>query len=228
MNLQQTPEKNRGCLFTAMIIVVTVIITVAVTFWVLTRYIFPQQFEPVELSQSEKQALDRKLHVFRGWGTRSESSTNSSDSTQSPAPALESEAYSEENADRSIRLNQRELNAMLAQNTDLAQRLAIDLSDNLASGKLLIPLDPDFPLMGGKTIKISAGLELSYFNERPIVILKGVSIMGVPIPNAWLGGLKNVDLVQEFGNQSGFWKAFSDGVDNIHVEDGQLVIKLKE
>ena len=59
-------------------------------------------------------------------------------------------------------------------------------------------------------------------------MLKGVSLWGVPIPNAWLGGLKNVDLVKEFGAQRGFWQAFAAGVENIRVEEGNLSIKLKE
>ena len=63
---------------------------------------------------------------------------------------------------------------------------------------------------------------------KPVVVLKGVSIMGVPIPNAWLGGMKNVDLVREFGGQEGFWKSFSDGVEYIRVEEGNLKVKLKE
>ena len=52
--------------------------------------------------------------------------------------------------------------------------------------------------------------------------------MGVPIPNAWLGGIKNIDLVKEFGADKGFWKTFSDGVENIKIEEGRLKIKLKE
>ena len=59
-------------------------------------------------------------------------------------------------------------------------------------------------------------------------VLKGVSLMGVPIPGAWLGGLKNVDLVQEFGDAQGFWKGFADGVEDIRVEEGALRIRLKE
>lgn len=131
-------------------------------------------------------------------------------------------------AKREITFSEKELNAMLAKNTDLADKAAIDLADNLASVKMIIPLDPDFPILGGKTLKANAGAELAYANGRPIIILKGVSVWGVPIPNAWLGNLKNVDLVKEFGGDEGFWKSFSDGVENIKVEDGQLKIKLKE
>jgi len=52
--------------------------------------------------------------------------------------------------------------------------------------------------------------------------------MGVPIPNAWLGGLKNIDLVSEFGVDPGFWKSFSEGVEHIQVTDGKIDIRFKE
>lgn len=48
---------------------------------------------------------------------------------------------------------------------------------------------------------MSAGLELRFAAGRPVVALRGVSLWGVPIPNAWLGGIKNLDLVKEFGGQ---------------------------
>jgi len=92
----------------------------------------------------------------------------------------------------------------------------------------LIPVDQDFPVIGGKTIKVSAGMEFTFKNSRPIVILKGVSVMGVPVPNAWLGGLKNIDLIREYGQDEGFWKAFSDVVEEMSVEEERFKIKFKE
>lgn len=52
----------------------------------------------------------------------------------------------------------------------------------------------------------------------PVIILRGVSIWGVSIPNAWLGNMKNIDLIQEFGSDRGFWKGFADGVEEIEVK----------
>ena len=115
-----------------------------------------------------------------------------------------------------------------AKNTDLANKLAIDLSDNLISAKLLVDVDPDFPIFGGQTIKVTGGMELRLVENRPSVTLKGISVWGVPLPNAWLDNMKNVDLVQEFGNAGGFWQAISEGVEKIEVRDGRLLIKLKE
>ncbi len=203
-------------------ILLTVLLSVGTTLWVINNYIFPNKFDPVILSKKEDNRLDTKLEQFNWLGG------NSTASSDVDNKKLEPEKYSEKGAKREIRLSERELNALLAKNTDLANRLAIDLSENLASGKLLVPMDEDFPVLGGKTLKLSAGIELSFTNDRPIIKLKGVSVMGVPVPNAWLGGLKNVDLINEFGEDEGFWKSFADGVDNFHVTDGSLVIKLKE
>jgi hypothetical protein len=117
---------------------------------------------------------------------------------------------------------------MMAKNTDLADKLAIDLAENMVSIKLLIPLDPDFPMLGGQTLKVKAGAELAYRDGRPVVKLKGVSLMGVPMPNAWLGGIKNIDLIKEFGADEGVWKSIADGVESISVVEGFLKIQLKE
>jgi len=200
------------------IVLVTVAVTAGLTWWLLSHYLFLKEFKPVQLKPREEQVLNSKLRVL-GFQV---------DKPAAGASRLEPEPYSEAGAKREVRFSERELNAMLAKNTDLAHKLVIDLSDNLVSAKLLVPLEDDFPVLGGKTLRVNAGVELAYRGSRPIVVLKGVSVMGVPIPNAWLGNLKNVDLVGEFGADQGFWKGFADGVEYIHVEEGRLLVKLKE
>jgi hypothetical protein len=196
-----------------LLVVVVAILASAATVWVITHYVFPREFSPVQLSEKEQRVLDAKLERV--------------EATDAGKP-LEPERYSEAGAKREVAFTERELNALLARNTDLARKLAVDLSQDMASAKLLIPLDPDFPILGGKTLKVTAGLELRYADHKPVVALTGVSVWGVPIPNAWLGGLKNVDLVGEFGGQEGFWKSFADGIEYVQVTDGQVIVKLKE
>ena len=197
--------------------------------WLLNWVLFPSEFKPVTLNEKEQQVLDQKLEQFERLqsqadrrASRSRPFSTRGDTVLTPEP------YSEEGASREIRLSEKELNALVAKNTDLATRMAIDLSDNLASVKLLVHLDEDFPLMGGNTVKLSAGAELAYATGKPVVKLRGISVWGVPIPNAWLGGIKNVDLIQEFGQEPGFWQAFADGVETIEVRQGELLIRLKE
>jgi len=216
----EQPQRRSSGLRIALIVLVTVLVTVGATLWVVKFYFFPSEFSPVHLSTREEQELDDKLERLDTLGKRP--------GRRDDSGALEPERYSETGANRTISLSERELNALLAKNTDLARKLAIDLSDNLVSAKLLVPVDEDFPIMGGKILKVRAGLELAYRNNKPIVVLKGISLMGVPIPNAWLGGLKNIDLVSEYGANPGFWKSFADGVNSISVSDGELRIELKE
>ena len=212
-----------------LIVLITVLVTLGGSYWFLKTYVFARDFKPVQLSSREEQVLESKLRVL---GYQPDNSA--ADKTKPLANefdergVLKPERYSEAGAKREVAFNERELNALLARNTDLARKLAIDLSDDLVSAKLLVPMEPDFPVLGGKTLRFNAGVEVAYINGQPKVVLKGVSVMGVPVPGAWLGGLKNVDLVSEFGKDPGFWKSFSEGVENIHVEEGRIKVKLKE
>ncbi|MCW8918235.1 MAG: arginine N-succinyltransferase [Gammaproteobacteria bacterium] len=218
-----TPGRGRSALRIAGLMLLTVLLSVGLTIWLVTAYLFPTEFKPVTLNQSEQQQLERKLQrldtLQHPPGKRQASDGKT---------ALTPERYSEEGASREIALSERELNALLANNTELASRLAIDLADDLASAKLLVPLDPELPLLGGKTLKLTAGVEMRYAEGRPVIILKGISLWGVPLPNAWLGNMKNIDLVQEFGSNQGFWQAFADGVEKIEIAEGKLRIRLKE
>jgi len=228
----ETPEveKKSSWIKVALIVVVVACLTSVLTIWMAKLYLFPTEFKPVHLNAREEKVLDTKIKALAGdvasSGTPSTEGRNASP-TSSKSESLTPERYSEKNAQRRIQLSQREINGLLSKNTDMAKKLAIHLSDDLASAKLIVPLDPDLPLFGGKTLKVTAGMELRYANQRPVAILLGVSIWGVPIPNAWLGGIKNYDLVQEFGMDQGFWHTFAAGVEDIQIADGHLTIQLK-
>ncbi len=210
------------------IVIATILLTAAVTFWVVRTYIYARDFKPVELSAGERQTLNAKLRAL-GYKPGPESPAETEPkAAETDQQWLRPERYNEAGAKREVGFSERELNAMVANNRDLARKLSVDLGDDLVSTRLLIPVDPDFPILGGKTLRVSAGVEMAFRDAKPVVILKGVSVMGIPIPNAWLGGLKNIDLISEFGDRSGFWKGLSDGVEHIRVEEGQLKIKLRE
>jgi hypothetical protein len=217
-------KKGLGCVAVTSLIILSVLISVAVTVWVLNVYLFPKRFEPVVLNVSEQRVLDHKLDAFE----HPSAPELSPEKGSSSSTALQAIPYSEQGADRLLTLTERELNALLAKNTELANKLAIDLSDDLLSARLRIPMDEDFPFFGGKLLKARAGIEFRYAQEKPVLVLKGVSVMGVPVPNAWMGGLKKVDLVAYFGQSDGFWKSLSEGVKHVKVVEGAVQIELKE
>jgi hypothetical protein len=226
--------KRFGCLQVFGLIVLAVIITSGVTILVFKTYFFPSEFKPVTLNPHEEQILNAKIEKLDSIG--GDVNLHRKDTLKKPSKAdrfdssaaLKPEPYSEKSIKREIIFTERELNALLAKNTDLARKLAIDLSDDLVSAKLLVPVDEDFPILGGKILRVRTGVAFTYDKGKPVVILKGITIMGVPMPNAWLGGIKNIDLVKEFGADKGFWKTFSDGVEDIKIKEGHLKIKLKE
>lgn len=228
----ESKQSRFGCLQMLVFLLATVITTAVVTVWAVKTYVFPAEFEPVTLNASETKRLQVKLEKISAVTNPSRGAIRGNKpwetSETQPALPLEPEPYTEEQASREISLTETELNALLAKNTDLARKLAIDLSDNLVSAQLLVHLDEDFPILGGRNLKAKAGLELGYAVGNPIVVLRGISIMGIPLPNAWLGELKNIDLVKEFGAQDGFWKSFAAGIEDIQVKEGSLRIRLRE
>lgn len=221
-----TKNNGMGCLQVALLLFVGMILAAVATFFAI-QYFTQSEFKPVSLNAKEELILDRKLERLESLDISNKDIDNI-DLEIHDAENLTPEAYSEDSASRSVFFTERELNSMLASNTEMAKSIAIDLADDLVSAKILMPVPEDFPLFSGRTLRGRAGLKMAFKEGRPIVILKGVSIMGVPLPNAWLGGLKNVDLVEEFGDDEGFWKSFAAGVEYIEVKEGQLNLKLKE
>lgn len=214
-------SKHDSSIRTLGLVIGVAFVTSLVTVWFATSYFFPKSFRPVTLSHTEQVALDAKLKRL-DVELRPERRTGIA-----TRRVLEPRRYSEEGASRKVSFSEREINALLATNTDLADKVAIDLSPGLVSARILLPIDPDMPFLGGKTLSVTAGLALSYWNGRPVVVLKGVSLWGVPIPNAWVGNFKNVDLVAYYGDE-GFWQAFAAGVSDIAVSEGRLTVELKE
>ncbi|MBC2716620.1 MAG: arginine N-succinyltransferase [Desulfobacteraceae bacterium] len=220
--LNESEKSSRiGYLNLLGIVVAATVIASVVSVWVMQKYMFPDEFEPVMLTVKEEKTLDTKIE-------RLESITDKRQSSGSGEVPLEPERYHEDLVVRRIVFSEKELNALLAKNTDLAEKLAIDLSNGMASAKLLLPLDEEFPVLGGRTLKVTAGLGIDYLNGKPVIMIKGISIWGVPIPNAWMGNMKNVDLVKEFGAEKGFWKSFADGIDKIEIKEKSLLISLRE
>lgn len=203
------------------IVLITIVVTISVGWWIVRTYIFPAELRPVELSLEERRQLDRKLEKL-GLDVAGIEVTEDGREIAVPVP------YSEDDASRDVRLTERELNGLLAGDPELGNSVAIDLDDDLASIVVLVPIPEDFPIMAGRTLRVRGGAEIAYRDGRPVVMLKGVSLMGVPVPNAWLGDMKNVDLVQEFSGTDGFWQSFAAGVEEISVTDGEIHIRLKE
>jgi hypothetical protein len=201
---------------------ITLLAVVVLTAWWVKRNLYASELTPTQLNAKEQQVLEDKLALL------DRSAWRSGMRRHDPGGRLKPEPYSEAGAKREIRITERELNAIIARDQETAERVAIDLSRDLVSVTMIVPVDEDFPVLGGKTLRLSFGLTLSYERGKPVVALKGISLGGVPLPNAWLGNLKGVNLVEEFSEAGGFWDLFAAGVKDLRVEEGRLLVKLNE
>lgn len=210
------------------IIALFFIVLIIASAWWIKHNLYASPFNPTRLNEKEQQVLNAKIDRLKRSAYKNEKILPTEPREKMSKGRLEPERYTEDPAKREIRITEKELNALIAKDEETARRVAIDLSDDMVSLKLVIPVDNEMPVLGGKTLRLTCGVTLRHEAGKPVVVLRGVSIGGIPIPNAWLGNLKNIDLVQEFGGQQGFWDAFSKGIENIKISEGSLYIKLKE
>jgi hypothetical protein len=215
-NQQTIPAKNKiGCLHVLLVVIIVLLAAILFSLWWLKRNAYASEFTPVELNNNEQLLLDAKLNAVNP----------STGVMSSPTPP---EAYTEDSERRKVVFSQEELNAVLAKDPELAKRVKFDLSDQMVSLEFLTPMDPEIPLIGGKTFKFNMGLMLSYTNSKPVVAVRGISLGGIPVPAAWWGNVKNKNLVEEFGTGGGFWEIFARGVAYLEVNEGEFILHLKE
>lgn len=208
-----TERKKRGVLFYGcmglFVLLAVVAITAAITWWWAMRQFNAQPFQPVHLDARERAAFQEKMAAF------------AADVPVHPgviAPAAPPEPP------RSVTLTERELNALVANNTGLAERVYLDLDNDAIKARVNLPLEPDFPVLGGKTIRATLTLGVTLEAHQLHVRVADLSIGGFPLPNAWLGGLKKVDLIQEYYGNDPAMQAFVEGIEALKVDDEGITL----
>ena len=199
--------------------------TLGVVWW-MNQYVYATMFEPTRLGEGDQQVFNAKMARLLQRSDAGSAVPQSSMLTNTSP--LEPVPYTENDANRQIQLSEREMNAVIATDSYMARRVAVDLADDLLSVQLVVPINHEMPIVGGKMLKLNFGLELSYTNGKPVVAMRGISLGGIPLPSAWWGDIKNTNLVEEFGGSGGLWDQFSKGIKDLKIQDGQLSVMLKE
>lgn len=173
----------------------------------------------VVLSPAEQLVLEEKLARLRG-------ATIAEPDARGEAPTaedggLEPVIYAEDPGQRRIHFTERELNAAIARDPALAGRAAVRLSPGQVSTSFLVDVPEELPLLGGRRLRVQAGLQLAMQDNRVQARLLGVSVGGVPLPNAWLGGLKGADLLATSG-----LGGLGAGIEAVEVGEGRLELLL--
>jgi len=201
--MPETPPpvpRRRSCLIPGLVgILVVLLVAVGLWFW-LNRPI-----SPVKLSADEKVTVEKKIEAIQV--------------EQPTEPTYEK-------GKKEIVLTERELNGLLNEHTTMGEKLKFELATDAIHARLETDLDPDLPVVGGKKLKARARFIVKTDSGVPALILEDLTVWGVSLPNEWLAQLKGRDILGELlGGGNGGKVA---GIEEVKVQPGQLLIRLKE
>lgn len=214
----ESPRRSSRLAWFLVVLLVLLLVFAGVWIWQLSR----MQAQTAPLTEAEQRTLEAKFDRIRNaaYG-ESPAALPEEPTAEDAGGAVQPEIYREDGEQRQVRFTERELNALIAADPGLAGRAAVRLSQDQLSASFRIDVPPDMPLMGGRSVRVQTGLQLATLNNRVEARLVGVSIGGIPLPNAWLGGLKGTDLLATSGLGS-----LGAGIEALSVGEGWLDLQL--
>lgn len=236
------PEKRRNPwkIFGIIVAVLLVLLIAAGVWWWWTN----RMPKPVTLSNPEIEVLEEKLTAVSGEPVTIEVSQlemqpgliKTGDVPEPIDPILlekdpekRRDMMSDEDR-RTIVFSEREVNGFINHNTGLAGQIYLDFENDIIITKFAHTFADDVPMVGGKQVKLRCrvGAKLDETTRKLFLALQDVTINGIPIPNAWLGEIKNKNLFDAASDAepSGFLKNLSDGIEDIELRGDHLLIRL--
>ena len=229
------PKKIRWLLYgcgSLLALLLLVVATVFITIWWIQRPI-----KPVVLSAPEKAVVEEKLRHFGG------GNAPASPPTITPVPnrgAVDVElpyvvVPPLNRADRPyvpgsklFKLTEREINGLLNANTDLGKSVRLEFAQDAINAYVAVPIPEDFPIGGGKMFRARGRFRISLGNGgTPYAILEDITIFGLSLPKAWLGGLKGENLLGDAMGQ-GKRGPVLQGIKSLRIEPGALVLEVED
>ena len=127
-----------------------------------------------------------------------------------------------------LRLTEREVNGLLNENTGLGQSVRLEFDQDAINAYLAVPIPKDFPIGGGRMFRARGRFQISLGNGgKPYAVIQDVTVFGLSLPKAWLGGLKGENLLSDaMGQRNG--GPVLRGVKDLRVEPGALVLEVQE
>lgn len=202
---------RKKALIVTSIVFGTATLTIAGTAWWVKRNVYASPFTPVALSATEQSALDQKLEVLKQNGT------------------AEAAPVDPEIAKRTLTITDREINAFLEQQ-GLGEQVKVSLQNGGGTATFLLPMSSDGVPGSGPTLRISVSLGAKMDQDKKFALsISDVSVGGVPLPNAWLGNMKGLNMLADAPiSDDPALKAFVAGIRDFSIRAGQLNVVLNE
>src|SRR4051812_34639781 len=218
------PKKRRFVLYGCGVVLLfglIVVATVAITIWWIQRPI-----KPVVLSAQEKTVVDEKMRRLDAQPSNGPRGTTSRPPPPATGPSEPDRPYVP--GAKMLKLTEREVNGLLNANTDLGKSVRLEFGKDAINAYVAVPIPQDFPVGGGKTFRARGRFALSLNSDgAPFAVLEDVTVFGVSLPKAWLGGLKGQNLLADAAGRRNGEPVFR-GVKSLRVEPGALVLELED
>jgi arginine N-succinyltransferase len=172
----------------------------------------PAPFKLVALTTQEQAAFDQKLAAFTGNAALA----------AAPAPVTDLEK-------RTLVITEKEVNAWLAKN-DLGENVQVRFKNGKITGAIILELPEDLPFLAGQKIKASLAL-VAHLNDasRDLALqVDDVTVGGMPLPNAWVGDIKGMSLVDESARVDLATEKFLKGIRQFEIREGSVVVKFNK
>ncbi len=211
--IRQGPSWKTIILITLGVFVLGIGIATATTAWWVKKNIYASPIQPVSLTASEQQALEAKLQVLE----------------TSAAPQAQP-AVSPGEQERTLVITAKEINAYLAQQ-NLGDTVTVDLGNGSLAATMIVPIPADsgLPLLSGTTLRLRLALAAAMDENKKLAVkVTDVRLGGVPMPNAWLGDVKGVNLVGENLEKDPALQRFFAGIQEMEIRPDGLRVVLNE
>jgi hypothetical protein len=201
------------------VLVLLLVITVMVSMiWWSQR---PHQ--TVKLTPAEREVVDAKLRELGR--PLAERDGTPLPPTPAPAPTEPDRPYVP--GGKTIRLTEREINGLLNDNTDLGERVKIELARDAVNAYIALTLPPDFPIAPGRTLRVKGRIRASVGEGgKPVAMLEDLSVFGLSLPQAWIP-VKGRNLLEET-SATGEAGPLLRGIKSLRIEPGALVLEVND
>jgi hypothetical protein len=172
--------------------------------WVKQNF-YPSAMTPVSLTAKEQAEYDSKLQALNN-------------------PA----AIPPDEANRTIIVNEREVNAYLAQQ-QLGESVQVKFGEGQVSAAVIFTAPEDFPIMPNQKIRLRFTFGTSLSAEHKLSLkLDDLSLGGISLPNSWIGDIKGLDLVAENVESDPALQKFIAGIQSLDIHNGTLRLVLNK
>ena len=221
-------RKKRGCLFWGSIIALVLLLIIGLGIWGIVRSLRPTPIQPTELTEQEEQVLEGKLEILRQGAERSDELAAEPPRDSRDLPVTVDAEEDPDFVRKPIVITEREINGMLDTNTELGDKVRVTLTRDRVLLKIVVPVPPEYPVIGGKTLRLAARARASLEDEQLEIRLEKISFSGIPVPNAWLMDLQDMNLVDTVFPDEEMQAAFTEGIESFEIRNGEMEILLAE